>query len=31
MRKMVFGIGAAEMLLTAALIGGALIVANLPR
>lgn len=30
MRKMVFGIGAAEMLLTAALIGGALIVANLP-
>ncbi|MCF2514245.1 cation:proton antiporter [Sphingomonas sp. G124] len=30
MRKMVFGIGAAEMMLTAALIGGALIVANLP-
>lgn len=30
MRTMVFGIGAAEMLLTAALIGGALIVANLP-
>jgi CPA2 family monovalent cation:H+ antiporter-2 len=27
---MVFGIGAAEMLLTAALIGGALVVANLP-
>jgi CPA2 family monovalent cation:H+ antiporter-2 len=30
MRNMVFGIGAAEMLLTAALIGGALVVANLP-
>lgn len=30
MRKMVFGIGAAEMMLTAVLIGGALIVANLP-
>jgi CPA2 family monovalent cation:H+ antiporter-2 len=30
MRRMVFGIGAAEMLLTAALIGGALIVFNWP-
>jgi CPA2 family monovalent cation:H+ antiporter-2 len=30
MRRMVFGIGAAEMLLTAALIGGALVVFNWP-